>query len=82
MRVESEAPFDWAEFRIALASASRARIAEALRKFKRWIELGAERRALGRLDQRALKDIGLSRTDALREAERPFWDDAPSRRFD
>ena len=38
----------------------------------------AQRRALYRLDDAALRDIGLTRETALREASRPFWD-LPSR---
>ena len=41
----------------------------------RWHELARQRRALLRLDDSMLKDIGLTRADALREAERPFWDE-------
>ena len=41
----------------------------------RWHELARQRRALLRLDDTMLKDIGLTRTDALREADRPFWDE-------
>lgn len=33
-----------------------------------------ERRALLALSDHALKDIGLSRADAYREASRPLWD--------
>ena len=33
----------------------------------------AQRRALGELDDRLLADIGLSRTDAVAEARKPFW---------
>jgi uncharacterized protein YjiS (DUF1127 family) len=31
-------------------------------------------RALAALDDAALKDVGLTRHDATREAARPFWD--------
>jgi uncharacterized protein YjiS (DUF1127 family) len=41
----------------------------------RWYELSRQRRALLRLDDHMLKDIGLSRVDALREADRRFWDE-------
>ncbi|MBJ3777209.1 DUF1127 domain-containing protein [Acuticoccus mangrovi] len=41
--------------------------------------LFGERDALSRLDDAALRDIGVSRADAEREAGRPFWDVPPSR---
>lgn len=40
----------------------------------RAVQLQRQREALRRLDDRALKDIGLSRSDAEIEASRPFWD--------
>jgi uncharacterized protein YjiS (DUF1127 family) len=42
---------------------------------RRWRQLARERGQLARLDDAALKDLGLSRADVLQEAERPFWDD-------
>jgi len=44
-------------------------------QLKRWHDLARQRRQLAALDNAALKDIGLSRADALQEVERPFWDD-------
>jgi uncharacterized protein YjiS (DUF1127 family) len=41
---------------------------------RRWHELARERRQLAELDERMLKDLGLSRADVEREAGRPFWD--------
>ncbi len=38
------------------------------------------RRALAEMDERMLRDIGISRVDALREAARKPWDQAPSKR--
>jgi uncharacterized protein YjiS (DUF1127 family) len=38
-----------------------------------WAERARERRFLAELDDRALHDIGLSRSDAEREAAKPFW---------
>lgn len=43
---------------------------------RRWRERIRSRRQLGRLcdlDDHILQDIGLTRTDLLREAARPFW---------
>lgn len=42
-----------------------------------WIERSRQRRALLGLAERndyLLKDIGVSQADALREAEKPFWE--------
>lgn len=38
-----------------------------------WIERARQRRALGRLDDRMLKDIGISRADVDAEMRKPFW---------
>jgi uncharacterized protein YjiS (DUF1127 family) len=40
----------------------------------RWQELAQQRRRLLALDDRMLKDIGITRADATREGTRPFWD--------
>ncbi len=37
------------------------------------MDMAASRRQLAALDARALRDIGVSRADALREAHRPWW---------
>ena len=41
--------------------------------FGRWIARREQRQSLLDLDDRLLRDIGISRCDALREGERPFW---------
>jgi uncharacterized protein YjiS (DUF1127 family) len=38
-----------------------------------WHDLARERRALLALSDDMLKDIGISRAEAEREASRPFW---------
>ncbi len=38
-----------------------------------WADRAASRRALMRLDDRQLGDIGVNRFDAVREARKPFW---------
>lgn len=40
---------------------------------RRAVELSRQRRALYRLDEGALHDLGLSRADAWQEADKPFW---------
>ncbi|MBU0808482.1 MAG: DUF1127 domain-containing protein [Gammaproteobacteria bacterium] len=45
------------------------------RQLYRWWQLSEQRRRLAMLDEAALKDIGLSRSAAMQESERPFWDD-------
>ena len=49
-------------------------------RYRRWRiarSTHATAEALSRLDDRMLRDIGISRVDALHEAERAPWDLAP-----
>jgi len=39
----------------------------------RWIERKRQRNALAGLDDHQLRDIGITRLDAARECEKPFW---------
>ena len=38
-----------------------------------WEQRARERRHLAEMSNHMLKDLGISRTDARREAEKPFW---------
>ena len=38
-----------------------------------WIERARQRRALAGLDDQELRDIGITRVEAARESEKPFW---------
>jgi uncharacterized protein YjiS (DUF1127 family) len=38
-----------------------------------WRERGRQRRELAKWTERDLHDIGLSRSDVVRETEKPFW---------
>lgn len=55
--------------------AARPSASGLLLRIHRWRELHRQRRELERLSDEMLKDIGISRVDALREAQRSFWDD-------
>ena len=54
-------------------------IAEALAltlvpiRMPKWRARLRQRRALERLDERLLRDVGIDRLTARREAEKPFW---------
>ncbi|MER2581179.1 MAG: DUF1127 domain-containing protein [Candidatus Competibacter sp.] len=51
----------------------RVRLRAALARLWEWYEVYCQRRALLSLDDAMLKDIGISRADALREGNKPFW---------
>jgi uncharacterized protein YjiS (DUF1127 family) len=52
------------------------RVSVAVARLLRWHELARQRRMLLTLDERMLKDIGITRAEAEREAGRPFWSEA------
>ncbi len=43
------------------------------RRLAIWGQRYRTRQVLARMDDRLLKDIGLSRTEALQESDKPFW---------
>jgi uncharacterized protein YjiS (DUF1127 family) len=47
-----------------------ARVGEVLLT---WSERARQRRELASLDEKLLRDIGISRADAIGEAAKPFW---------
>ena len=53
---------------------SRISIAAVLRRALNLLDLQRSRRALARLDKDALRDIGISKAEADKEAQKPFWD--------
>jgi uncharacterized protein YjiS (DUF1127 family) len=44
-----------------------------------WIERAQTRRALAELDERLLRDVGLTTEQARRESSMPFWQSASRR---
>ncbi len=49
------------------------RLVAGVRLIAEWIERTSQRRALAELDERMLRDIGITRVEATRECEKPFW---------
>lgn len=45
----------------------------ACSRLARWLDRARERRFLAQLPERELRDIGISRYDALQEWRKPFW---------
>jgi uncharacterized protein YjiS (DUF1127 family) len=56
-----------------LRQAARSWAANAVIRLMRWHETARERRALLALSDHMLKDIGITRAEAEREASRRFW---------
>ena len=48
-------------------------VAGAFALLARWIERARQRQALASLSDHELRDIGITRVDAAREADKPFW---------
>jgi len=48
-------------------------IAAARSLIAQWIERVRQRHALAGLEDRMLRDIGITRVEAARECEKPFW---------
>jgi uncharacterized protein YjiS (DUF1127 family) len=48
-------------------------LAKWLSAASRWLEWTRSRQSLDELDDHLLKDIGLTRSDARREADKSFW---------
>jgi uncharacterized protein YjiS (DUF1127 family) len=45
----------------------------AVQLMRYWREMGRQRRHLSKLDDRLLRDIGLTRLDVESESAKPFW---------
>jgi uncharacterized protein YjiS (DUF1127 family) len=50
-------------------------LARAACTFRTWDQRYRQRRVLSELPAELLRDIGISRMDAMHEAEKPFWEE-------
>jgi uncharacterized protein YjiS (DUF1127 family) len=48
-------------------------VLDACSHLARWMDRARQRRFLAQLPERELRDIGISRYDALQEWRKPFW---------
>jgi uncharacterized protein YjiS (DUF1127 family) len=48
-------------------------ITAAVERMQTWRDRARQRRSLSQLDDRLLRDIGITRYDVLSEARKPFW---------
>lgn len=68
-----DAPYTVKEVRRRLAAKLRILLPKIKNAIYLWKERARQRRALAQLSNYQLKDIGLSRSDAINEAGKPFW---------
>jgi len=54
-------------------SSLRARLVAGIAQLQQWYAVYRQRRDLLSLDDAMLKDIGISRADAIEEGRKPFW---------
>jgi uncharacterized protein YjiS (DUF1127 family) len=58
---------------LLLRRVARRALAAGIERLLLWHELARQRRQLEMMDDRMLKDIGLTRADVESEAQKPFW---------
>jgi len=56
-----------------IAATSKAYLIILRDLFNAWNQRARQRRALAQLSTYQLKDIGITRSDAINEASKPFW---------
>ena len=59
--------------RRALRLSLRQALSRTLAMLREWRRRSRDRAELARLDERMLRDIGISRGDVWREINKPFW---------
>ncbi len=61
------------EHRVGFAGALKQSVSTVFGALSLWQERAAQRAHLAALNDHMLKDIGITRVDAEREAAKPFW---------
>lgn len=59
--------------KLAIGVRARAALAALAEALSDWHERAEQRRTLARLDDRLLRDMGLTRSDVEHEVSKPFW---------
>ncbi|HYG89731.1 MAG TPA: DUF1127 domain-containing protein [Azospirillum sp.] len=59
--------------RLVRTAAGGTVVGRALLLLRQWTERRRQRRALARLDDALLRDVGLTCDEVRRETEKPFW---------
>jgi uncharacterized protein YjiS (DUF1127 family) len=59
--------------RTAIGARARTALSALADAFSAWQERLDQRRTLARLDDRLLRDMGLTRADVEQEVSKPFW---------
>jgi uncharacterized protein YjiS (DUF1127 family) len=59
--------------KLAFGERARAALSAIADAFSAWQERVSQRRTLARLDDRMLRDMGLTRSDVEHEVSKPFW---------
>jgi uncharacterized protein YjiS (DUF1127 family) len=68
----SVTPYEWESLIPPTDSLAKAAV-RAHDLVSTWMDRARQRRTLLELDTRMLSDVGLSRADAVHEADKPFW---------
>lgn len=69
----SAIPFQAPQVRFRRLPQRRSAIAHALAALRRWRRRIEERAELARLDERTLRDIGVTRAEVIAVIDKPFW---------
>jgi uncharacterized protein YjiS (DUF1127 family) len=59
----------------SLTARGTAAVQSMVRTWRRWRARRRQREAFARIEERDLRDLGLSRWDVERELKKPFWHD-------